>query len=385
MIEIICNGDDEAKEKNEKNEKNTAIRRPKNIKQIGDVSSDRKIYIEDYAFTYIRSIAYGTPQEEQSGVLLGECQKSGEEKCLFIKGVIKARHSGEDGRQDIYFDEKVWNGIYADVEKYFPNLQVVGWFAALPDVTTERMQYLRRVHLDNFAGNMKTMYLINKAEKDENFYLFENGDLKKQKGYVCFYERNYEMQEYMLQKRGVKSVEAPEKDKVMKSIRAIINEKEEQKLQKKNAVFMYGISSFMVVVVLVIGINLMNSYEKMKNLDQSLSSIALQMSNMNDNGGEGEDTAGGVVSVNKLDGNVYPTRQAESAQTDVQQPPVQTEAAQDVQAGAAYETYTVQNGDTVMGICKKYYGSISKFSEVIALNHLEDADQLYVGQEIKLP
>ena len=38
-----------------------------------------------------------------------------------------------------------------------------------------------------------------------------------------------------------------------------------------------------------------------------------------------------------------------------------------------------------MGICKKYYGSISKFSEVIALNHLEDADQLYVGQEIKLP
>lgn len=45
---------------------------------------------------------------------------------------------------------------------------------------------------------------------------------------------------------------------------------------------------------------------------------------MNDNGSE-EDTAGGVVSVNKLDGNVYPTRQAESAQTDVQQPPVQTE------------------------------------------------------------
>lgn len=59
-------------------------------------------------------------------------------------------------------------------------------------------------------------------------------------------------------------MEAPEKDKVMKSIRAIINEKEEQKLQKKNAVFMYGISSFMVVVVLVIGINLMNSYEKRK-------------------------------------------------------------------------------------------------------------------------
>ena len=36
MIEIICNGDDEAKEKNEKNEKNTSIRRPKNIKQLNE-------------------------------------------------------------------------------------------------------------------------------------------------------------------------------------------------------------------------------------------------------------------------------------------------------------------------------------------------------------
>ena len=203
-----------------------------------------------------------------------------------------------------------------------------------------------------------------------------------------------------------------------------------KKSRIKTIIIAVSVIAFFAYLVLVIGINLMNSYEKMKNLDQSLSSIALQMSNMNDNGSEGEDTAGGVVSVNKLDGNVYPTGQAESAQTDVQQPPVQTEgvvpdtqpsgqssiaanpeinhagsgqvqngqaeetdtapqvqteAAQDVQAGAAYETYTVQDGDTVMGICKKYYGSISKFSEVIALNHLEDADQLYVGQEIKLP
>lgn len=414
MIEIICNGDDETKDKEEKTSKNTAIRRPKNIKQIGDVSSNRKIYIEDYAFTYINSIAYGAVMEEQAGVLLGECQKSEEEKCLFIKGVIKARNMEEDGRQGIYFDEKVWNGIYADVEKYFPNLEVVGWFAALPDVTTERMQYLKRLHLDNFAGNMKTMYLINKADKEENFYLYENGGLKKQKGYVCFYERNYEMQEYMLQKRGHRSVEAPEKDKVMKSIRSIIQEKEEQKLQKKNAVFMYGISSFMVVVVLVIGINLMNSYEKMKNLDQSLNNIAIQMSNLNDNGGdEAAEVSGNIVSVNKLDGNVYPTQP--ETQTETQAPQVQqsqeavageqtasaqTASAQEnasqeapatepvsgaEEAAVSYESYIVKSGDTIMSICKRHYGNVSKFSEVVALNNLDDADQLYVGQEIKLP
>lgn len=414
MIEIICNGDDDAKDKGKNTSKNTVIRRPKNIKQIGDVSSNRKIYIEDYAFTYIRSIAYGAEQEEQAGVLLGECQRSEDEKCLFIKGVIKARIMEEDGKQGIYFDEKVWNGIYADVEKYFPNLDVVGWFAALPDVTTERMQYLRRLHLDNFAGNMKTLYLINKADKEENFYLYENGDLRKQKGYVCFYERNYEMQEYMLQKRGTRFVEAPEKDKVMKSIRTIIQEKEEQKLQKKNAVFMYGISSFMIVVVLVIGINLMNSYEKMKNLDQSLNTIALQMSNMNGDAGENAaEVSGNIVSVNKLNGDVYPTETETitQSQTAVQEGSVQernniqeqqTEGASSItqetipveipttqaaatEAAVTYETYIVKSGDTIMSICKKHYGDVSRFSEIVALNNLENADQLYVGQEIKLP
>lgn len=394
MIEIICNGEDESKSEGGKN---TSIRRPKNIKQIGDVSSDRKIYIEDYAFTYINSIAYGAPEEEQAGVLLGECQRSEDEKCLFIKGVIKAKHLEQPEKQGIYFDETIWNGIYSDVEKYFPNLQVVGWFAAMPDITAERMQYLKRLHLDNFAGAMKTMYLINTVEKEENFYLYENGDLKKQKGYVCFYERNYEMQEYMLEKRERRSVESPEKDKVMKSIRNIIQEKEDMKQQKRNASFMYGISTFMVVVVLVIGINLMNSYEKMKSFDQSLNNIVKEISNLNgkdgkEDGGSVDVSSGDIIPVTKVDGNVYPTENQEtSGQTpSTTQAATMTTTAAEVSATIGEpqkktETYIVKNGDTIMSICKSFYGSTSRYSEVVELNDLEDPNKLYVGQEIKLP
>lgn len=90
MIEIICNKDESDKNSHHVKEGVTGIRRPKNIKQIGDVSSDKKIYIEDYAFTYINSIAYNNPMIEQAGVLLGELQKDSEEKCVFVKGVIKS-------------------------------------------------------------------------------------------------------------------------------------------------------------------------------------------------------------------------------------------------------------------------------------------------------
>ena len=389
MIEIICN--EENSDKSKQVTRGAAIRRPKNIKQIGEVSSDKKIYIEDYAFTYINSIAYNNPSDSQAGVLLGENQTDGDEKCVFIKGIIKAKLGTEVEEKGVYFNESVWNGIYSDVEKYFPDLAVVGWFAAIPEVTPERMMKLKKIHLDNFAGTMKTFYLIDTVEKEENFYLYENGELKKQKGYVCFYERNYEMQEYMLERNGKKSCESSEDgpDKVMKSIRNIIREKEELHEQKKNARFMYGVSTFMVIVILVIGINLMNNYQKMKKFDKSISSLMVQMS--------GNDTATQeeVVPVNKLEGGVYPTEAETTSQTAVTSV-VSTEnvtvtAAQPVEeqtvAATANEvkTYTVKAGDTIMGICKKYYGDTSKCNEVITYNNIKDENFLYIGQQIKLP
>lgn len=386
MIEIICN--EENSDKSKQVTRGAAIRRPKNIKQIGEVSSDKKIYIEDYAFTYINSIAYNNPSDSQAGVLLGENQTDGDEKCVFIKGIIKAKLGTEVEEKGVYFNESVWNGIYSDVEKYFPDLSVVGWFAAIPEVTPERMMKLKKIHLDNFAGTMKTFYLIDTVEKEENFYLYENGELKKQKGYVCFYERNYEMQEYMLERRERKSSEDGP-DKVMKSIRNIIREKEELHEQKKNARFMYGVSTFMVIVILVIGINLMNNYQKMKKFDKSISSLMVQMS--------GNDTATqeDVVPVNKLEGGVYPTEAETTSQTAgtgaVSTENVTVTAAQPVeeQTVAAtvneVKTYTVKAGDTIMGICKKYYGDTSKCNEVIAYNNIKDENFLYIGQQIKLP
>lgn len=391
MIEIICNGEDDSNKGNMRG--NADIRRPKNIKQIGDVSSNRKIYIEDYAFTYINSVAYQTPEDEQAGVLLGEVQKSDEEKCLFIKGVIRAKTPENETKQGIIFNEKIWEKIYAEIEKFFPDLEVVGWFAAMPGITQERFLYLKKLHMDNFSGGMKTMYLVNTCDKEENFYLYENGELKKQKGYVCFYERNYEMQEYMLEKRERKPIESPEKDKVMKSIRSIIQEKEEMGQRRKNSVFLYGISSFMAVVVLVIGINLLNSYEKMKKFDTSLSNIALEISNISEKE-KSIQTSDNSVSVNKISGDVYPTEaETEStesrttqSQTKQSQIEKQAESAEIVkEADAAQTTYIVKKGDTIMSICKKYYGNTEKLNEIIAVNNIEDADKLYIGQEIKLP
>lgn len=412
MIEIICNKDDSDKSEENPKDNNTCIRRPKNIKQIGDVSSDKKIYIEDYAFTYINSIAYNSPQEEQAGVLLGELAKEGNERCVFVKGVIKAA-LGDTSDTGIYFNENIWNKIYSDTEKYFPDLSVVGWFAVMPEVTDERMARLKKLHLDNFAGNMKTLYLVDTVEKEEHFYLYENGTLKRQKGYVCFYERNYEMQEYMLERSEKKSCEDASDDRVIRNIRNVIREKEELKEQRKSGSFMYGVSAFLVVVIIVIGINLMNNYEKMRRLNQSVDNLMNQLEGNEHGGQDGDDNGvrdseasgdisvdGNAIKVNRLSGDVYPLEENSTSdkteretETDNKAASETTQAISESETDASvssvktdsYSMYTVKQGDTLMGICKRYYGTTTKYQEVMQYNGLDDSDMLYIGQQIKLP
>jgi len=384
MIEIVCNDGENKSLNGQQN-----IKRPKNIKQIGDMHSNKKIYIEDYVFTYINSVAYEDLDKLKVGVLLGECKKSGGESFIFIKGAVKIEFDEEENR--ITFNESVWSLIYEDMEKYFHNLEIVGWFVTTPDVTLDFMSNLEKIHLDNFAGNMKTLYLVNTSEKEEDFYLYEGNSLKKQSGYVCFYERNNDMQEYMLAKRSGKSVDPMVQDDVIHNFRTIIAEKKEEAEQKKTMSLMYGVSTFMIVVVLVIGINMMNSYEKMRGLDVTLNQIVQQVANMNvksTNSAEDETTH---TTVKNIDGKVYPTE----AQTQVSATVAATQAPIQTQTQAPTSsvpvdvkpvlTYIIQKGDTLMSICRKTYGDGQRYKDVMELNNIDDPDKIYIGQEIKLP
>ena len=266
------------------------------------------------------------------------------------------------------------------------------------------------------------MYLVDIEEKEESFYLYEGGGMKKQRGYVCFYERNYEMQEYMLDKNRNKFVEKPETEKVVSSMRAIMREKEEQKRQKRASLISYGACAFMASVVVITGVNLVKSYEKMKRIDNSINSIVKEVSNLS--GKETETVAqDDVVPVNV----VYETKAAGSATaesstaaasgatsatgtsatgtsvtgtssmgastTEASAAGQQAEtvaatesaAAQEAAAPVEYKKYIVKKGDTILGISKKNYGTTEMASQIIELNDLKDANKLYVGQEIKLP
>jgi len=56
-----------------------------------------------------------------------------------------------------------------------------------------------------------------------------------------------------------------------------------------------------------------------------------------------------------------------------------------VQATAATATYTVVSGDTLWGICRKYYGDGTLYSKLAAYNGIKNANLIRVGQKFTIP
>ena len=224
---------------------------------------------------------------------------------------------------------------------------------------------------------------------------------------------SYKMQEYMLERSEKKSCEDASDDRVIRNIRNVIREKEELKEQRKSGSFMYGVSAFLVVVIIVIGINLMNNYEKMRRLNQSVDNLMNQLEGNERGGQDGDDNGvhdseasgdisvdGNAIKVNRLSGDVYPLEEnSTSDKTERETVSDNNAASETTQAISESETdasvssvktdsysmYTVKQGDTLMGICKRYYGTTTKYQEVMQYNGLDDSDMLYIGQQIKLP
>ena len=166
---------------------------PKNIRQIGENNSNQKIYVEDNVITNLKKRT-GKQEDVNYGVLLGEIKRKNGNTYVFVKGMVEVREVIENS---FIFNDDIWAAIYKDIKKYFSKMNIVGWFVSVPYRVRDDLKGIRKLHLDNFAGNDKVCFLTDRTENDENFYMCKQGNLEKQSGYYIYYERNEKMKKYI--------------------------------------------------------------------------------------------------------------------------------------------------------------------------------------------
>lgn len=406
MIEIVY--DKKTAEKDVKNE--TQYKMPKNIRQIGNAPDKKKIYIEDYVMTFLRKIAEPGNTTSRGAILLGEYFKDGETETLFISGAVEAQNLEFDVDQ-IKFDDHIWSKLYADINKYFENLSVVGWFLSRMGFSTDINDKITRLHLENFRGRDKVLFVMDSLECDDAFYVCEKNRLIRQRGYYIYYVRNEPMQNYIISRKNMttedKNNAALRKDaELVKNFQAMRGENQKKEKTGKNKSYVrYAVASFVAIFALSMGIVVSGSYDKMKDIESTIRRMEL----------ENEDSGVQVFSNNNTEQSIY-TKDIESSDSDktteetgnttetgdttessgTTETASETNTSEDAESGstqAQQETivtdkskdYTIEEGDTLMSISLKMYNSPNYVDALMKANGIKEGDTIYPGEKITIP
>lgn len=350
---------------------------PKNVRQIGNVSDHSKIYVEDYVDTFFNQLCEKTEIEMNGAFLVGEIVHEEEETYIYVYGAIKMKELELKGKE-VTITEDVWKHACETCKKYFAEAEILGWFIAGGDKPLEVSPAICKTHQKYFPREQSLFVTKNARDKEENFYIYKLKTMMECSGHYIYYEKNLEMQNYMIASRKKVGFTPSEiiEDHVTKSFRSIIREKEEKNEQRGRFRMVYACSAFLVIVILVIGVNVLQNYERMKQVQQSLNEMQKEEEKVQETVGEN------IVNENETETEQVTQETETKEETEIQtEEPVVEEVFQEV----TKEIYIVQKGDSLESISKSKYGDVSHIEEICTLNGLEDGNLIFIGQKLLLP
>lgn len=361
MIEIVY-------DKEDRTEDNifAGITLPKNIRQIGAPAGDRRIYIEDYVMTYLSQLADPNSTFARGAILVGETVQGARGEVVFISGALAAQNLELD-LEETTFDGATWSYIYQEVKHYFPDLEVVGWFLSRMGFSTAVNDMIVKLHMDNFAGADKVLYIMDALEGDEAFYMAEGDMLRRQSGYYIYYARNEAMQNFLIASRPESEVPEPEaideKDEaVVRNYKKIMEERAvDARIERMNQRLL-GMCSGLMIAVLALGIAVFSNYQMLEKMESQLIEKGM-IAQENTTKEEGKTTT----------------------ETSMERKTVEQTNSVRSAAVAFPQYYTVQNGDTLSSISFKMYNSVGYVAELMEANELADEDAIHEGDQIIIP
>ena len=416
MIEVIYKEDKEDQETVQE-----PFSMPRNVRQIGLTNGDYRIYVEDYVYTFLSSLAEEEKAEGRgmAAVLTGEIQWTADMTCIFVKGAIAA-DSMDAAAEHIDFSEKVWQQLQDDKEQYFPEQEIVGWFFAQRQMVLEITELFVKVHLRHFGGE-KVLMLMEPGEREDAFFRYENNTMIRLEGYYLYYEKNTCMQNYMVEKNEKLQSDLTEKyeDKAVKDFRKIITEKTKEEKEKNTvSVFSYAVPVCLAIAVLTVGMNFYRNFQNPgypKDQSKTASSVIIE-----------EITPSPTPKIEKKSADnerikkkTIKSKENEKKKVSVQQTPkpanqtgeidqsdkteqiykeeadtrkAQKRMREELQkenetaaSESVHESYVIQPGDTLFQISLERYGDAKEISRICALNGIKEDEIIYPGQVIVLP
>ena len=250
---------------------------PKNVRQIGNVSDSPKIYVEDYVDTFFAQLCEKCEKGGNNPIgafLIGDIVTGTDEEYVYIYGAVQMHELKMSGSEYV-IDENTWRCAYEDCKQFFEDGEMLGWFVAHPGVPLTPEASTVKLHKKSFPKKNTVFIMKDPVEKDETYYVHKMNDLMEIGGHYTYYEKNPCMQNYMISSRKKNGVSATEtvEDRAAKDFRNMVRTRGERQRQKKAGNLMYAASAALVLIVIVMGVTMISSFDRMKSVQNTLDSL----------------------------------------------------------------------------------------------------------------
>lgn len=377
------------------------LKLPKNIRQIGLPEEKKKIYVEDYVVTYMNQLASEYLNQQSAAVLLGFHTKQDDMRLTFINGAIGIPAAKVEEDQ-VSFSSDLWEDIYGTMRKYFHDCEIVGWFLTRPGKSLGINEKITKIHVDQFPGREKTLFLMDPLDREDAFFIYENGKLVRQHGYYIYYERNEDMQNYMVENRkGRGSEELLEAANLKRT--TDIRSRSEKVKPKGNKPKGKAVAGTMVAAaaVVLLGVTLINRLympNRAKTVNGQVTDETVNVQVV-----EGALAANGGVEASGENAQIPENSQQEAMSGNLDTEEMNaSESASDMGESATEsgenasesarttnvttsKRYTVRKGDTLANISLSLYNSRDYVDTICEINDIEDPDIIYEGMVLELP
>lgn len=223
----------------------------KNVKLIGEIDEGTSIYIEDYAYTYLRQFANRDLFCELCAVLIGEYHQEFNQVIIYGIITVESKLLDKDTR---WIDESVLGVIEDERKCYFPEGQYIGWMHTQPGYgimpTTQEMA----VHKEIFGEDCILM-LIDPLYNTEAFFICTEDKFEEKKGFCIYYEKNETMQKYMEDHSFISQKEQEENDRVVGEFRELGSKRKQEveRQKRKNRFISITIAGVLLTISFIMG------------------------------------------------------------------------------------------------------------------------------------
>lgn len=160
---------------------------PKSVRQMGVPERGVRIYLEEYAYTYVHNLQAPEPDGVRVGVFYGRKLMQDGIPCYYVFGAIETE--GAWNGEQIRFGQGVWNQIRQMREEYFPAMDVCGWFVRAKENYVPPLVNLQNIQDVFFAETGELLYLD--TGEEVSFLVQRGGKLYSCGGFFYFFPAQY--------------------------------------------------------------------------------------------------------------------------------------------------------------------------------------------------